>query len=120
MKKITVQFIENYPPYQKGDTATFFEREATRLTDRGFAVYVGGDDKRESQADRLRALRGAPAAKEIPGPAETRHIPGPAETRDQKPDATKSHVEGNRAPKVEGGAKKGTSGRGKGRGNAKK
>jgi len=85
MKKITVKFIEIYPPYNKGEVATFFEREATRLIDRGFAVYEGGDVKRENQADRLKALRGAP---------ETRHIPGPAETRDVGPDAIKTHIWG--------------------------
>lgn len=93
MKRITVQFTETYPPYAIGEKATFFEREANRLIDRGFAMYAGGDEKRETQADRLKALRGAP---------ETRHIPGPAETRDLGPDATKTHVEGNRPSQVEG------------------
>lgn len=81
MKKITVKFIESYPPYMKGETATFFEREASRLCDRGFAMYVGGDEQRDDAASRLRALRGAPEDRAVHGPETTRHIAGPTETK---------------------------------------
>lgn len=124
MKKITVKFIHPYPPYQVGDIATFNEREASRLTDRGFAMYMGGDDKRDDDASRLRALRNSPAGKAILGPAETRHIPGPEETKTpEAPQGPASAPESQKVAKtastprtrskVEGsGKKKGSKGKG--------
>ena len=110
MNKITVKFIEQYPPYNKGEVATFFEREANRLIDRGFAVYEGGDEKRESQADRLKALRVAPM---------TRHIPGPENTREIGPDDTKTNLDNKDATTGKPGGKKGHSGSRRKSGNSK-
>lgn len=111
MKKITIKFIESYPPYSKGETATFFEREANRLTDRGFAMYAGGDPSRDNQADRLRSLRGAPHTRHIPAPEATRHIPGPdavkgPEKGPDAPEGTSSAPQGNRPAEVEGSGPK--------------
>lgn len=112
MKKITIKFIENYSPYLKGESATFFEREANRLIDRGFAIYASGDAERETAADRLKALHET-ESKNIPGPAMTRHIPGPENTKGQnasgseekKGNDTKGHSGPNSASKVEGAGK---------------
>jgi hypothetical protein len=81
MKKVTIKFILPYPPYSVGEEATFFEKEANRLLDRGFAMYLSGKPEVETQADRLKALRGV-QTKHIPSAPETRHIPGPEETKD--------------------------------------
>jgi hypothetical protein len=124
MKKITIKFIHPYPPYNVGDIATFFEREADRLTDRGFAMYVSGKPEVESQADRLKALRGV-GTKHVPVPPQTRHIPGPEETKkDDAPQgpqtSAKPETSSDTAPKVnrrsqvEGAGKnKASRGRGK-------
>lgn len=76
MKRITVKFLVDYSPYSTGEVATFFEREANRLIDRGFAcVHDLGEKSQNSAADRL---------KNLARPPQTRHIPGPENTRDQK------------------------------------
>jgi D-alanyl-D-alanine carboxypeptidase len=120
MIQITIKFIEAYPPYNKGETATFFEREANRLIDRGFAMYEGGDRSKETAADKLRELKNRSEVKSIPGPAETRHIPGPEETKtenapkepiidDKEPNEENINIVENNPSKVEGTGKKAPS-----------
>ena len=120
MEKITIQFIKAYPPYNKGETATFFERQATRLIDNGFAIYQEGDNKKDTAADKLRELKNRSEVKSIPGPMETRHIPGPEETKtdeplkaskidEKEPDEENINIVENNPSKVEGKGKKATS-----------
>lgn len=117
MKKITIKFIHPYPPYNRGESATFYEKEANRLTDRGFAVYVGGDAKLETQADRLKALRGAqtqairtaPQNQAIQGPSEATQSPQPSRTA---PNKQSIETKGKPATaKTQGGKNKGPRGR---------
>lgn len=99
MKKITIKFIHPYPPYSVGEEATFFEKEANRLLDRGFAMYLSGKPEVETQADRLKALRGV----------QTRHIPGPEETKAPQAPQTGPKEQGDTnvapAPKTSGNRK---------------
>lgn len=86
MNRITIKFIHDHSPYIKGDVATFFEKEANRLIDRGLAMIYGSETRR---------AKDAAALKNVPGAPETRHIPGPDNTR----------IPGGKGPsKVEGGA----------------
>lgn len=120
MEKITIKFIKAYPPYNQGETATFFERQATRLIDHGFAIYQEGNNQKDTAADKLRELKNRSEVKSIPGPMETRHIPGPDETKmsddlnepkidEKEPDDTNINNGENNLSKVEGTGKKATS-----------
>lgn len=120
MEKISVKFIKVYPPYMVGEVATFFSAQANRLIDRGFAVYAGGDNARETAADRLKALRGAPNDRAIHGPAATKHIPGPDAVKSPSstgnlPGGTSTAPGQKDAGKMEGNSKTGPKVGGPGR-----
>lgn len=103
MMQIKVQFLTAYPPYAKGEFATFPEREANRLIDRGFAMYAGGDQARETAADRLKAIRQAPRTMAIPGPAPVSpEAPSPVKIETK---ATTPAPRAPRASSVEGKGK---------------
>jgi len=70
MKFVSVKFIENHPPYVKGELAGFPEKRADALINGGVAVPV--DARNPRAAAGIKALRTAP---------ETRHIPGPENTK---------------------------------------
>lgn len=103
MQRITVKFLYHHSPYIKGETATFFEREANRLIDRGIAMYAAGDRSREDTAAKLRAIRGESVeTRHVPGPENTQAVEGPGEavSTQEVPEVgqapqTPSKVEGN-------------------------
>ncbi|HOB89783.1 MAG TPA: hypothetical protein PKG74_00420 [Candidatus Colwellbacteria bacterium] len=109
MNRITIKFLVDYTPYKTGEIATFFEREANRLIDRGFAMkYVAPGQPADSAAEKLKALSNT-STRSIPAAPETKVIPGPEKTKapegpkdPEKVEAPQSPINGGNAQTDEG------------------
>jgi len=89
MQYLVLKFITNHSPYSIGEVAGFPEKRAERLIELGVAVLH--DPKNTAEADGLRALRGAPKTRHIPGPDKTKKTDGPKCGLCRKPGHTRAN-----------------------------